>query len=124
MRFTPPPLSSSSNPFSSSPHVPNRLLVSSWDRHLHVYAVHSGRDVDGGGAAAAEDQAGAAELVRSVEHRAPVLDACFGDDDATAYTAGMDWTVRRVGLDNGEMSVVGKHAAPVRCVVYSREHCE
>lgn len=29
------------------------------------------------------------------EHRAPVLDVCFGSDENEAFTAGMDWQVKR-----------------------------
>ncbi len=35
------------------------------------------------------------QLLKKFEHRAPVLDACFGEDDNEAYTAGLDWDVRR-----------------------------
>lgn len=37
----------------------------------------------------------ASSLVNTYEHRAPVLDVCFGADDNEAFTAGMDWTVNR-----------------------------
>jgi cell cycle arrest protein BUB3 len=29
------------------------------------------------------------------EHRAPVLDVCFGVSDDELYTAGLDWDVRK-----------------------------
>ena len=29
------------------------------------------------------------------EHRAPVLDVIFGEDDNEIFTAGLDWDVRR-----------------------------
>jgi len=38
---------------------------------------------------------GQGELVRSFEHRAPVLDVCFGEDADEAFSAGMDWQVLR-----------------------------
>lgn len=34
-------------------------------------------------------------LLEKFEYRAPVLDVCFGDDDEEAYTAGLDWDVRK-----------------------------
>jgi cell cycle arrest protein BUB3 len=37
------------------------------------------------------------QFVNKFEHRAPVLDACFGDDN-DAYTAGVDWDVKRYEL--------------------------
>lgn len=35
-------------------------------------------------------------LLNKFEHRAPVLDVCFGEDDNEAYTAGLDWDVKRL----------------------------
>lgn len=29
------------------------------------------------------------------EHRAPVLDVCFGEGEEEAFSAGLDWDVRR-----------------------------
>lgn len=34
-------------------------------------------------------------LLQKFEYRAPVLDVCFGEDDKEAYTAGLDWDVRK-----------------------------
>ena len=36
-----------------------------------------------------------ANLVGTFEHRAPVLDVCFGANADEAYTAGMDRQVKR-----------------------------
>lgn len=63
-----------------SPRTPTRLLVSSWDRHVYLYDTHG----EPGG-----------KLLQKFEHRAPVLDVCFGRDDNEAFTAGLDWEVRR-----------------------------
>lgn len=65
-----------------APNSPTRLLVSSWDRHVYLYDTHG-----------AEEQGG--KLIEKYEHRAPVLDVCFGADDNEAFTAGMDWQVKR-----------------------------
>jgi cell cycle arrest protein BUB3 len=35
-------------------------------------------------------------LIRKFEHRAPVLDICFGADDNEAFSAGLDWGVKRL----------------------------
>lgn len=35
------------------------------------------------------------KLLQKFEHRAPVLDVCFGRDDNEAFTASLDWEVRR-----------------------------
>ncbi|KAI1820833.1 WD40-repeat-containing domain protein [Xylaria intraflava] len=95
-----------------APESPSRLLVSSWDKNVYLYDTQT--------PGVAEDQRGS--LVRTFEHRAPVLDVCFGADDDEAFTAGMDWRVLKINLSTGEETVLSKHAAPVRSVVYSRQH--
>ena len=65
-----------------APNSPTRLLVSSWDRNVYLYDTHS-----------AEEQGG--KLIEKYEHRAPVLDVCFGANDNEAFTAGMDWQVKK-----------------------------
>ncbi len=94
-----------------APGSPTRLLASSWDKHVYLY------DTQG------ESEAGHGSLIRTFEHGAPVMDVCFGADDNEAFSAGMDWQVKRIDLESGEQTVLGKHSAPVRRVVYSREHC-
>jgi cell cycle arrest protein BUB3 len=42
-----------------------------------------------------QDQEAGGKLIEKYEHRAPVLDVCFGTDDNEAFTAGMDWQVKR-----------------------------
>lgn len=63
-----------------SPTTPTRLLVSSWDRNVYLYDTHA----EPGG-----------KLLQKFEHRAPVLDVCFGENDEEAFTCGLDWEVRR-----------------------------
>ncbi|KAK4174179.1 putative mitotic checkpoint protein BUB3, partial [Triangularia setosa] len=84
----------------------HRLLVSSWDKHVYLYEV-------------VNDQA---NLVNKYEHRAPVLDVCFGANNNEAFTAGMDRQVKRIDLTTGEQTLLSKHSEPVRCVVYSPSH--
>lgn len=55
--------------------------MSSWDRHVYLYDISGGEE---GG-----------KLIQKYEHRAPVLDVCFGADDNEAFSAGMDWQVKR-----------------------------
>ncbi|KAJ9149048.1 Mitotic checkpoint protein BUB3.2 [Pleurostoma richardsiae] len=88
---------------------PTKLLVSSWDRNVYLYEIQDGDEPT-------------ANLVRKFEHRAPVLDVCFGANDNEAFSAGMDWQVKRIDLETGEQTVMSKHTQPVRCVVYSPEH--
>ncbi|RSL63140.1 hypothetical protein CEP53_004522 [Fusarium sp. AF-6] len=91
-----------------APSSGTKLLVSSWDKKVYCY------DIAGG--------AGETTLVNTYEHRAPVLDICFGASDNEAFTAGMDWVVNRIDLETGEKTELSKHAAPVRCVAYSPTH--
>ncbi|PHH92277.1 hypothetical protein CDD83_8091 [Cordyceps sp. RAO-2017] len=91
-----------------APTSTTKLLVSSWDRNVYSYDVAK--------------EAGETHLISKYEHRAPVLDVCFGADDDEAFSAGMDWGVNKINLESGEMTLLSKHEAPVRCVVYSPEH--
>ncbi|KAF2154091.1 mitotic checkpoint protein BUB3 [Myriangium duriaei CBS 260.36] len=93
-----------------APHSDTRLLVSSWDRHIYLYEVASPLNATEG------------HLLLRVEHRAPVLDICFGEDDDTAYSAGLDQDVNQINLETGKKTVLSTHDAGVRNVVYSREH--
>ena len=61
-----------------------RFAVSSWDRHVYVYDL---RDENG--------NIGEGKLLQKFEHRAPVLDVCFGDSEDVIFTAGLDWDVGR-----------------------------
>ncbi|KAI0403740.1 WD40-repeat-containing domain protein [Xylaria palmicola] len=97
-----------------APESPSRLLVSSWDRNVYLYDTQQ--------SAGAEGEAQNGSLLRTIEHRAPVLDVCFGANDDEAFSAGMDWQVLRLDLASGEQTVLSKHSAPVRRVVYSRQH--
>lgn len=56
-----------------------RLLVASWDKNVYLYDT---TEVGG-------------RLVKTFEHRAPVLDVCFGAGEEDAYSAGLDWDVRQ-----------------------------
>ncbi|KAI0185784.1 WD40-repeat-containing domain protein [Xylaria flabelliformis] len=96
-----------------APESSSRLLVSSWDKNVYLYDTQT---------AAAEGDAQQGSLIQTFEHRAPVLDVCFGANDDEAFSAGMDWQVIRLDLTSGEQTVLSKHSAPVRRVVYSRQH--
>ncbi|KAI0520829.1 WD40-repeat-containing domain protein [Xylaria bambusicola] len=95
-----------------APESPSRLLVSSWDKNVYLYDTQASDSTEG--------QHGS--LIRAIEHRAPVLDVCFGANDNEAFSAGMDWQVLKLDLTTGEQTTLSKHTAPVRRVVYSREH--
>ena len=93
-----------------APATPTRLLVSSWDKNVYLYDTH------------AESDGGAGTLIRTFEHRAPVLDVCFGATDNEAFSGGTDWTVKRLDLETGEQTTIGKHSQAVRRVAFSQTH--
>jgi cell cycle arrest protein BUB3 len=101
------PPSDAVSAISFAPESPTRFLVSSWDKNVYLYNITSTEDEH------------TASLIETFSHQAPVLDVCFGADDNTAYTAGMDWTLRQLSLTDGTQTVLSTHAAPVRCVAYS-----
>jgi WD40 repeat protein len=64
-----------------SPHPDSlKFVVSSWDKHAYLYELSQGKSCT---------------QIAKFEHRAPVLDACFGSDDNVIYTACLDMTVNR-----------------------------
>ena len=95
-----------------------RLLVASWDKFVYLYDTSPSLN----------------QLLNKFEHRAPVLEVCFGENDGIAYTAGLDWDVRRsiqalsivklllnihrINLATQEQTVLSSHTAGVRSVVY------
>lgn len=69
-----------------------RLLISSWDKHVYLYDT------------SAEYGERKGQLIRKFEHRAPVLAVCFGASENEAFTAGLDWQVKRFA--NPSFSIV------------------
>jgi cell cycle arrest protein BUB3 len=61
-------------------------------------------------------------LLQTFEHRAPVLDVCFGASDEEFYSAGLDWDVRHADTTTSEQTVLSTHDGGVKSVVYSKEH--
>ncbi|KAI2621264.1 mitotic checkpoint protein BUB3 [Hypoxylon sp. NC1633] len=94
-----------------APDSPSRLLAASWDKNVYLYETLGNSDDGSHGS-----------LLRTFEHRAPVMDVCFGADGNEAFSAGLDWQVRRIDLETGDQTTLSKHGAAVRRVVYSREH--
>ena len=60
-----------------------KFLVASWDKTVYLYEIIPGGE-------------NPCHQVAAFEHRAPVLDACFGRDDTEIFTAGLDWDVRKL----------------------------
>ncbi|KAJ9626162.1 uncharacterized protein PV06_05121 [Exophiala oligosperma] len=91
-----------------SPHPDSfRFAVASWDKNVYIYELTDGKSCT---------------QTAKFEHRAPVLDVCFGKDDNEIYTACLDWDVRRIDLTSGTQTVLSTHDNGVRSVVYSKEH--
>ena len=77
-----------------SPHPGSlKFLVASWDRNAYLYEIIPGNESQ-------------CRQVATFEHRAPVLDVCFGKDDTEIFTAGLDWDVRRF---DGFVYIAGCH---------------
>jgi len=94
-----------------APHSSNRLLVSSWDKRVYLYETPSPLESHEG------------YPIAIIEHRAPVLDVCFGEDDDTAYSACLDCDVVQLDLQNpSQKTVLSTHSQPVRNVRYSSLH--
>ncbi|KKZ64392.1 cell cycle arrest protein BUB3 [[Emmonsia] crescens] len=88
-----------------------RLIVSSWDKNVYLYDL---RDENGA--------VGEGKLIQKFEHRAPVLDVCFGENENEIYTGGLDWDVRKIDIPTSTQTVLSTHSAGVKSVVYSKEH--
>lgn len=86
------------------------MLVASWDKRVYLYDSTSasegsnGRETAGGAGAGAENgsEGGGGRLLKTFEHRAPVLDVCWGEEgkeegeeEEEVYSTGLDWDVRR-----------------------------
>ncbi|KKY27454.1 putative nuclear pore complex subunit [Phaeomoniella chlamydospora] len=92
-----------------SPHPGSlKFLVASWDRNAYLYEIIPGNESQ-------------CRQVATFEHRAPVLDVCFGKDDTEIFTAGLDWDVRRINVTTSEQTVLSTHNAGVRSVVFDQE---
>lgn len=65
-----------------APDANDKLLVSCWDKNVYYYQVDT-------------SSTGQSTLHKIIEHRAPVLDVCFGDDHTVAFSGGLDWVVYR-----------------------------
>ncbi|PWY68413.1 nuclear pore complex subunit [Aspergillus heteromorphus CBS 117.55] len=96
--------------FSPNPES-TRIVASSWDKNVYLYDL---RDENGA--------VGEGKLLQKFEHRAPVLDVCFGATEDEIYTAGLDWDVRKIDIASSTQTVLSTHEAGVRSVVYSKEH--
>jgi hypothetical protein len=59
-----------------------KLLVSSWDSHVYLYETQVEGETGG-------------KLLKTIKHPAVVLDVTWGKDETEAFSAGLNWEVRR-----------------------------
>ncbi|KAL6862810.1 mitotic spindle checkpoint protein Bub3 [Amphichorda felina] len=97
-----PPPGDAVSALAFAPGPSTKLLVSSWDKKLYSYNVANTE----------------ASLLRTYEHRAPVMDVCFGDDENEAFTAGMDWVVNSLNLHN----IRDPSSSPIRIALPGKPH--
>ncbi|MCJ1474736.1 hypothetical protein MMC13_003396 [Lambiella insularis] len=83
-----------------------RLLVASWDKNVYLY----------------ELSGASSSLLQTFEHRAPVLDVCWGDSEEEAYSVGLDWDVRKIDLKQGTQYILSSHSAGAKSIAYSAPH--
>ncbi|ORY89971.1 WD40-repeat-containing domain protein [Syncephalastrum racemosum] len=86
-----------------SPFTENHLLASSWDSTVRLYDV--------------EENA----LKKKFDHKAAVLDVCFGGADH-AYSGGIDRQVNRLDFETGETKALGQHDDAVKALCASPEN--
>lgn len=101
LELTPPPTDVISS-VRFNPNNPTSLVVSSWDRHLYLYDTSA---------------ASGSMLQARYEHRAPVLD-CAWVDDNSVYSVGLDHDVRRLDLASQHQTVASTHSKPSNRIVY------
>ncbi|KAF8251893.1 WD40 repeat-like protein [Wilcoxina mikolae CBS 423.85] len=108
-RELPSPPSDAISSLTFSPYTPTRLLVSSWDKYVHLYDTHSGAE-----------QPVRSELTRFA-HAAPVLDCCYGEGDGEVFSGGLDWTVNQLDPETGNVKTLGTHDDAVKTICYNSE---
>ena len=84
------------------------LLIASWDRHIYVYQQSDGESPF--------------TLLHNTGCNIPILNACFGASEATAFWVGLDGGVHRVEWPSEESTELSLHPKPTNKVAYSKEH--
>ncbi|KAI5847712.1 WD40-repeat-containing domain protein [Morchella snyderi] len=87
-----------------SPTSPTRLLVSSWDKYVHLYDTNAGLN---------------GSKLTALSHAAPVLDCCFGENDGVLFSGGLDWLVKQWDPETGAETTLGSHEGGVKSVCYN-----
>ncbi|KAL0632272.1 mitotic spindle checkpoint protein Bub3 [Maublancomyces gigas] len=89
-----------------SPRNPTRLLVSSWDKYVHLYDTNAGLN---------------GSKLTAFPHAAPVLDCCFGETDGVLFSGGLDWLVKLFDPETGKETTLGTHDGGVKSICYNTE---
>ncbi|CAZ81994.1 unnamed protein product [Tuber melanosporum] len=89
-----------------SPNNPSRLLVSSWDRNVHLYDTNAGLN---------------GSKLTAFPHAASVLDCCFGETDSNVFSAGLDWQVQQLDPETGRGNTLATHENAVKSICYNAE---
>ncbi|KAL7273194.1 mitotic spindle checkpoint protein Bub3 [Rhizina undulata] len=89
-----------------SPKTPTRLLVSSWDKYVHLYDTSDGQ--------------GGSKLTE-FPHAAAVLDCCYGESDGDIFSGGLDWQVKQLDTETSSARVLGSHEDSVSSICYNNE---
>ena len=87
--------------FSPTGHL---LLASSWDCSVRVYDTTSN------------------SLSHLSYSKAPVLDSCFGGENSTVFSAGLDREVTMLDVTTGTKRRVGAHSESIKSLLYSQNH--
>jgi len=80
-----------------------RFVVGSWDNSVGIYEFFGNNQ---------------SKKLGQQTHDRPVLDCCFSADGDSVFSAGCDNLVRKWSPQQNQWAVIGKHQAPVRCVVH------
>jgi WD40 repeat protein len=73
-----PPPNDAISALDFSPNRPTILAVSSWDKNVRLYDTNTPEK----------------QPITTFEHKAPVLDVCFGKDETQVFSAGLDQLVK------------------------------
>jgi cell cycle arrest protein BUB3 len=86
------------------PNNEDSLLVTSWDSELRVYDVASNTSKC------------------HFSHKAPVLSCCWGLDNKTAFSGGLDTWVRTFDIPTERTTVLGAHTNTITSVLHTSEN--
>lgn len=86
------------------------IVAGAWDSSIHIYT--------------RSDDSSHFQHKAKIETDAPILSLCYGADDNTVFSAGLDHEVAQYSLSEGSESriLLNKHSQPANKIAYSKEH--